>query len=1078
MKNKKRILGVGLALVAGLSLASCGSNKDKNKTDDKGTSGDGSQEQVVTKYSITFNINGHGTAQTALNDVTAIPETLPTLTADGYTFGGWYLDAALTTKAVAGSTITTNVTLYAKWTAVQSPAEVKYSVTYNINGHGTAQDVLNDVTALPETLPTLTADGYTFGGWYLDEALTTAATAGQAITANTTLYAKWTEVKTKFSVTYNVNGHGEAQTALSEVQTLPEILPTLTDADYNFAGWYLDEALTTAATAGQAITADITLYAKWTIKTAYQKLTEDENNIYHNDFETAGTLTDITNDDSIWDRDNGAYYCFSDKGKTYTEGQNKVEIVDGILKMTDLSDNGSQAVVVAYAQEGVVEGTMDLMLETAKTKLTYLQFFGYSSSYDKFGELIGLRTDEGKSNVQYRVNIGDPVDGVESTPFTTSLSVYFKFNLETGKATITVNGAKIVDDLDIGITAFAGFKIVSADSGKCYVNADNISVVNTKLTLAEYKVKASNYIDTVITEMNIDNNYTTYKTEIEAAVASAKASITSAETRDDVDAIMQQFEQNIDYPSDEEIVMYKARAKNIEDQIDELPKTDASNADILAAEDEIIAARDTYNNAVENVKKYVSQDKLDALKAIEEKLAEVKASATPADEVIGAANSMIDELNELKETDYTTNYTTNAETIKQLFDEAINSLKTIKDASNITEENKANYISQINEVKNTLVAKLADVKNDLAQAKAYKKDEIDTFYNDKKSYYTTNQDAFLKAYNDTLAQIATATTVTEVEEISTSLMEAVKNDTEQAAYDALPSVVVSEEQISVSKLTLNEASKSSGSLTGDVGIFTFSGTATYKYESEVYGVSFYGSKTGNDAPTITFTVKKDGATFMMGLYSNNSKRSVVLTKDGETGISKLSTNVDTNPSYSFDNEGKNLDTVLKGYLIWENLSAGQYTVTFTGGEIKAQNIYLFDHEPEEVSKKVLSIDADISGGTTKDSIVVKVNAKVEGVTDTVALSDGLAYKYYDESGTLIDESDNTTVVASIEVTYTNGEKFITGKFNVPASTGSDGDGTGEINATALKSESYETGTIEIAGEYLVYTDPSGNKTIC
>ena len=49
MKNKK-ILGVGLALVAGLSLASCGGkNKDKNKNDDKGTSDGGSSEQVVTK---------------------------------------------------------------------------------------------------------------------------------------------------------------------------------------------------------------------------------------------------------------------------------------------------------------------------------------------------------------------------------------------------------------------------------------------------------------------------------------------------------------------------------------------------------------------------------------------------------------------------------------------------------------------------------------------------------------------------------------------------------------------------------------------------------------------------------------------------------------------------------------------------------------------------------------------------------------------------------------------------------------------------------------------------------------------
>ena len=1072
MKNKK-ILGVGLALVAGLSLASCGGkNKDKNKNDDKGTSDGGSSEQVVTKYSVSFNVNGHGTAPASLSDVTALPETLPTPTADGYTFEGWYLDEALTTSATAGLAIAKNVTLYAKWTAVVT----KYSVTYNINGHGTAQDALSEVTALPETLPTLTADGYTFEGWYLDEALTTVATAGQAITANTTLYAKWTAVVTKCSVTYNINGHGTAQDALSDVTALPETLPTLTDADYNFGGWYLDEALTTVATAGQAITANTTLYAKWTIKTAYQKLTEDENNIYHNDFETAGTLTDITNDGSIWERDNGVYYFFNDKSSTSTADQNKVEIVDGILKMTDLSDNGSQAIIVMYCVEGVVKGTIDLNLQVAATSWTYLQFYGATEG-GSVDEFLGLRTDD-TTKIKYRVNKSATLTSpTEDVAFDLNQSVYFEFNLETGKATITVNGKTIVSNLDTGIKQFAGFKLVSADKGNRYVNADNLSVVNVKLTLDEYKTKKSNYVDTFIAYLDLDNNYTTYKTEIEAAASTAKTSISQAETTDAVDQAIKDFITAIDYPSDEEIARFKAVAKTIDDVIDKLPDTTASNAEILAAEDEIIAARQTYEFASENVKMYVSEDKVAALVAIEEKLAEVKNSATPADEVIGAANSMIDQLNALKVTDYTTNYTTNATAINELFNTAINSLSTIKGQTDITEENKADYISQINEVKNTLVARLLEVKNDLAQAKADKKNEIDTFYNAKKANYTTNEAAFEKAYKDTFELIDKAESVEAVNEISTSLMEAVKNDTEQREYDALPLVDVSAEQVSVSKLTLNEESKTSGSLTGKVGIFTFSGTAKYKNEKNVYGVSFNGKDSGTAAPTITFTVNNNGATFMMGLYSNNSERSVVLTKDGETGISKLSTDVYKQTSYSFDNESENLDTVLEGYLIWENLSAGQYTVTFTGGEIKAQNIYLFDHEPATVSKKVLSIDADISGttdadisGTTRENIKVIVSAKVEDVTDLVTLTSGLTYKYYDAEDQEIGEEDTATVITKVEVTYTNGDKQISKTFDV--STTNSGDGTN------LVSDEYATGEVSLVGDNLVYTDNEGNITIC
>ena len=946
----------------------------------------------------------------------------------------------------------------------------KYSVTYNINGHGTAPASLSDVTALPETLPTLTADGYTFEGWYLDEALTTVATAGQAITANTTLYAKWTAVVTKCSVTYNINGHGTAQEALSEVTALPETLPTLTDADYNFGGWYLDEALTTVATAGQAITANTTLYAKWTIKTAYQKLTEDENNIYHNDFETAGTLTDITNDGSIWDRDNGVYYFYNDKDKTSTADQNKVEIVDGILKMTDLSDNGSQAIIVMYCDEGVVKGTIDLNLQVAAASWTYLQFYGATEG-GSVDEFLGLRTDD-VTKIKYRVNKSSTVTSpTEAVAFDLNQSVYFEFNLETGKATITVNGNTIVSNLDTGIKRFAGFKLVSADKGNRYVNADNLSVVNVKLTLDEYKTKKSNYVDTFIADLDLDNNYTTYKTEIEAAASTAKTSISQAETTDAVDKAIEDFITAIDYPSDEDIASFKAVAKTIDDMIDKLPDTTASNAEILAAEDEINAARETYNLANENVKMYVSEDKVAALKAIEEKLAEVKNSATPADEVIGAANSMIDQLNALKETDYTTNYTTNASTINNLFDTAINKLNTIKGQTDITEENKADYISQINEVKNTLVAKLLEVKNDLAQAKADKKDEINAFYTNKLASYTTNEAAFSKAYSDTLELIDKAESVDAVNEISTSLMEAVKNDTEQVEYDALPLVDVSAEQVSVSKLTLNEGSNSSGSLTGKVGIFTFSGTAKYKYDkgNDVYGVSFDGSCSGTAAPTITFTVNNDGATFMMGLYSNNEARSVVLTKDGETGISKLSTDVYKQTSYSFDNESENLDAVVKGYLIWENLSAGQYTVTFTVGEIKAQNIYLFDHEPATVSKKVLSIDADISG-TTREDIKVIVSAKVEDVTDLVTLTSGLTYKYYDADNQEIAEEDTATVITKVEVTYTNDDKQISKTFDV--STTNSGDGTN------LVSDEYATGEVSLVGDNLVYTDNKGNITIC
>ena len=65
-----------------------------------------------------------------------------------------------------------------------------------------------------------------------------------------------------YTITYNTNG-GTAVSSTTGTK-LPNPLPTTTKTGYTFAGWYTNSNLTTAATAGATINADITLYAKWT----------------------------------------------------------------------------------------------------------------------------------------------------------------------------------------------------------------------------------------------------------------------------------------------------------------------------------------------------------------------------------------------------------------------------------------------------------------------------------------------------------------------------------------------------------------------------------------------------------------------------------------------------------------------------------------------------------------------------------------------------------------------------------------------------------------------------------------------
>ena len=75
------------------------------------------------QYKITFNANGHGTAPAAQTVTSGSKATKPTdPTASGYTFGGWYTDSACTKAYSFDTAVTANITLYAKWTAVTTPA--------------------------------------------------------------------------------------------------------------------------------------------------------------------------------------------------------------------------------------------------------------------------------------------------------------------------------------------------------------------------------------------------------------------------------------------------------------------------------------------------------------------------------------------------------------------------------------------------------------------------------------------------------------------------------------------------------------------------------------------------------------------------------------------------------------------------------------------------------------------------------------------------------------------------------------------------------------------------------------------
>lgn len=119
---------------------------------------------------------------------------------EGYTFDGWYAED--NTKFDFTQPITSNTTVYAKWTAND------YEVSF-ITEHGdapTSQNVPYNGTA--DDPGKLSAEGYTFIGWYADAAHTTEFKFSTPITGDTKVYAKWEKNAPVLPDTYALNVSG------------------------------------------------------------------------------------------------------------------------------------------------------------------------------------------------------------------------------------------------------------------------------------------------------------------------------------------------------------------------------------------------------------------------------------------------------------------------------------------------------------------------------------------------------------------------------------------------------------------------------------------------------------------------------------------------------------------------------------------------------------------------------------------------------------------------------------------------------------------------------------------------------
>lgn len=193
MKIRKGLIGISaIAAVATVTLVSCGGSKKYNVNIEGAVAGV-SFGDAATNYKV----KNSAALLEQLNAVT------PTKT--GYTFAGWYLDAACKTKLTAETKIkdvkddSGKYVVYAGFTINKYTVIFDYSGTNQGDVAGTGETSVGvnykgKVEAQPIATPAKRVDGaeYTFVGWYKDANRTEVFDfENTEITGNTTIYAKW-----------------------------------------------------------------------------------------------------------------------------------------------------------------------------------------------------------------------------------------------------------------------------------------------------------------------------------------------------------------------------------------------------------------------------------------------------------------------------------------------------------------------------------------------------------------------------------------------------------------------------------------------------------------------------------------------------------------------------------------------------------------------------------------------------------------------------------------------------------------------------------------------------------------------
>ncbi len=347
----------------------------------------------------------------------------------------------------------------------------------------------------------------------------------------------------KYSVTYHTE-HGTAPTALSDVNALPTDLPTLTDADYNFGGWATTENGTTPVTGGTAITSNTDLYAIWTAKTLYEKISTKDGKLIATQF---GSDTQIKGQNAY--EGQVGFYDYSDGDDC------SVVIQDGKAKLVDTGSHTAKLNAdFGFIFDGIIEGTLkytpnNTTASTLNGGWNWIQFCGYQDFRSEPETYFAIRTDgdkkinfyftsecgkDSQNKTTYQFKATNPITYANGTEY----EIYWKYDFSTKKITVTVNGAELVTDLAVPTAdqpIFLNnllFITAGSDTARS-ATIDDFAIANINTgDLATTKEYFNSLLDATMDGMDLVNDYSFFADAITGNYQQTVTNINAATTRE------------------------------------------------------------------------------------------------------------------------------------------------------------------------------------------------------------------------------------------------------------------------------------------------------------------------------------------------------------------------------------------------------------------------------------------------------------------------------------------------------------------------------------------------------------------